>query len=71
MRRPNVQRSVPLVRLQNVVLIVHLPLAARVALQVLVWAKFPVVAMLEIVSAVLRLLVSVKITGAQACQRGS
>jgi hypothetical protein len=47
----------------NVVLIVHLPLAARVALQVLVWAKSPVVAMLEIVTAVLRLLVSVKITG--------
>ena len=61
----------PLVRLQNVVLIVHLPLAARVALLVLVWAKFPVVAILEILSAVFRLLVSVKITGAQACQRGS
>jgi len=47
----------------KVVLMVHLPLLARVVLQMLVWAKFPVVVMLEIVTAPLKLLVSVKITG--------
>jgi hypothetical protein len=47
----------------NVVLMVHLPLVASVVLHVWVWAKFPVVTMLEIVTAVLRLLVSVKTTG--------